>query len=192
MFHKIKTILLVLVIACGSGAFAAEPHAMKPGGKRLSMVMVPAGVKSGSPDDGVFQDSRTALEERKIRVLFEGRPLADAEITLFTESGWQKSFRTDAAGEVAFIPIVASNQKVVESYSASYRDPAGGGRHVSDISIDFAKPPPEWMQKAEGFLLWALAGAGLVVAFIGMTMYTVMKRDKKEMRAFAKYKVGKI
>jgi hypothetical protein len=190
MFQKIMPILFVSIIA-GSAAFAGESYGINHGVKQVSIVMEPVIGKGGSPDR-VLKGFQTALKEHKIRILFKGRPLGDAEVTIFTKSGWEKSLRTNAAGEVAVIPIVTSNKNVNDTYSVSYEDPANGVRYVSDNSICFAKPPPEWKKKADGFILWALAGSGLVVAGIGMTIYRAMKREKRGMLAFEKYKVGKI
>lgn len=191
MFLKIKSLLFILVIA-GSAAFAADPQAIRDGDKQLSIVMVEVCEKGGSSEDLVFHGSRSALKEQKMKVLFKGRPLAGAEVTVFTKSGWQKSLPTDAAGEVTIIPIVTSSKNANETYSVTYTDPASGVGYVSNNSLLFAKPPPEWMKKADGFMLWALAGSGLVVAGIGMTIYRVMQLEKRGMLAFEKYKVGKI
>jgi hypothetical protein len=186
MFKKILPMLFMLIIA-GSAAFAGESCGINHGSRQLSIVMMPVSDKGGLSENHVFQGFQTALKEQKMKVLFEGRPLADAEVTISTQSGWEKSLRTDAAGVVALIPIVTNNAS--DTCSASYKDPASGVRYASDNSIFFAKPPPEWMKKADGFILWALAGSGLVVAGIGISIYRVMKLEKRGMLAFNKYKV---
>ncbi|MBW2010968.1 MAG: hypothetical protein JRI32_04805 [Deltaproteobacteria bacterium] len=57
--------------------------------------------EGGGPFMGGYQ---TALKEHKMKVFYKGRPLANAEVNILTESGWKKSLRSDSEGMVLITP----------------------------------------------------------------------------------------
>jgi hypothetical protein len=57
--------------------------------------------QGGGPFMGGYQ---TALKEHRMKVLYKGRPLAGAKVTILTESGWKKNFTSDSEGMVTITP----------------------------------------------------------------------------------------
>ena len=52
--------------------------------------------------EAAFQE---ALKKHRLKVLYKGKPLADADVTVFAEAGWEKRTKTDANGVFTFVPL---------------------------------------------------------------------------------------
>jgi hypothetical protein len=68
--------------------------------------------KAGCLCCGVFKSSKgyvigvyqTPLTEYKMKIFYKGRPLADAEAVILSESGWKKVVMTDSEGAISITP----------------------------------------------------------------------------------------
>ncbi|MGC4071948.1 MAG: hypothetical protein QM760_05430 [Nibricoccus sp.] len=77
-------------------------------------------------------------------LFLHGKPLPDTDVTLFTSSGWNRTFKTDAAGKVtietpwpgqAVIEVGHLEKKAGEKDGRAYE----GIRHVFTLTFDVAK-----------------------------------------------------
>jgi len=57
---------------------------------------------------------QTPLKEHKMKVIYKGRPLADAEVAIFSKSGWEKTLMTDSEG---VLTIILPKTKPISSVS---------------------------------------------------------------------------
>lgn len=130
-----------------------------------------------------------ALKEYKIKVLYKGRPLADAEVAVLAESGWGKREKTDSGGIVSITPIENKEKENKSLYVVAHKDPLTGQYYCSSLMMYVLKPPPGWMSKAEGFVFWAVMGTGSFVVYAGWRIHRRKKRDRKTMLEFEKHKI---
>lgn len=81
-----------------------------------------------------------AADSNSFTLLLNGAPLADADVVLFTSSGWNRTFKTDAAGKVtietpwsglAVIEVGHVEKKAGEHEGRAYE----GIRHVFTLSF---------------------------------------------------------
>ena len=56
--------------------------------------------RAGSPTQLPLELAPVAADSNTFTLLFRGQPLADTGVTLFTSTGWQRTFKTDADGRV--------------------------------------------------------------------------------------------
>jgi len=194
--------LLAVFMVAGSAAFAAEPKEIKRNGLK------PDPFCKGTEEEFPFQigpfkterevsgfyfpaDCQTALKEQKMKVFYKGRPLADADANILTESGWRKSLRTDSDGKVLITPIETSKKNERYLYAVTYKDPINGASYFSSMLMPVVKPQPEWLKKAGGFIFWAFTGSGMVILYIVGVIYRKRKRERKTMHEFERYKIGR-
>ena len=59
------------------------------------------GSKVGYVSDG---GSQSSLKEHKMKVFYEGQPLANAEVIILSKSGWKKTVMTDSEGAISITP----------------------------------------------------------------------------------------
>lgn len=94
------------------------------GGDKLALELVPAAAGSNT-----------------FTLLLRGQPLADADVVLFTSSGWNRTFKTDAAGKVtietpwpgqAVIEVGHVEKTAGEHEGRAYE----GVRHVFTLTFD--------------------------------------------------------
>ncbi len=48
--------------------------------------------------------SQSSLKEHKMKVFYEGQPLANAEVVILSKSGWKKTVMTDSEGAISITP----------------------------------------------------------------------------------------
>ena len=132
-----------------------------------------------------------ALKEHKMKVLYKGRPLADAEVAVLTEGGWEKREKTNSKGIVSITPVESKEKENKFLYVVTHKDLSNGQYYCSSLMMCTLKPPPEWMSKAEGFVFWAVIGTGLFVVYAGWRIHRRKKRDRKTMLEFEKHKIRK-
>ncbi|ATC63097.1 hypothetical protein CMV30_03510 [Nibricoccus aquaticus] len=82
-----------------------------------------------------------AADSNRFTLLLHGAPLADADVVLFTSSGWSRTWKTDAAGKVtietpwpgqAVIEVGHLEKKAGELDGRAYE----GVRHVFTLTFD--------------------------------------------------------
>ena len=132
-----------------------------------------------------------ALKEHKMKVLYKGQPLADAEVAVLTEGGWGKKEKTDSNGIVSITPVENEEKENKALYVVAHKDQLTGQYYCSSLMMYVLKPPPGWMSKAEGFVFWAVWGTGLFVAYVGWRIHRRKKRDRKTMLEFERHKIRK-
>ena len=130
-----------------------------------------------------------ALKEYKMKVLYKGRPLADVEVALMTESGWAKRAKTDSNGMVSITPIENKGEEEKCLYVVTHKDLSTGRYYCSSLMMHVMKPPPSWMSKAGWFDFWAALGSGLFIVYVTAAVYRMVKRDKKTMLEFESHKI---
>ncbi|MBW2039257.1 MAG: hypothetical protein JRI46_06635 [Deltaproteobacteria bacterium] len=142
----------------------------------------------GGPFMGSYQ---TALKEHKMKIFYRGQPLGDTEVAILTESGWRKSIRTDSDGIILITPLEGLKKDEKYLYVVTHKDPLTGEYHCSSLVMSVVKPPPEWLSKAKGFILWAVLGTGLFVVVVVGTIYLKQRRDRWAITKFDGYKIKK-
>ena len=130
-----------------------------------------------------------ALRHCKMKVIYRGRPLANAEVAVLTESGWDKSAKTNSKGLVSITPIENRQREEKCLYVVTHRDMLSGEYHCSSLLMFVLKPPPGWMSKAEGFVFWAVMGTGLFIVYVVWVIYRKKRRDMKIMLEFDGHKI---
>ena len=132
-----------------------------------------------------------ALKKHKMKVLYKGRPLADAEVAVLTESGWERKEKTDSRGIVSITPVENEEKENKFLYVVTHKDLSNGQYYCSSLMMYVPKPPPGWMSKAEGFVFWAVGGTALFVVYAGWRIHRRKKRDRKTMLEFERHKIRK-
>ena len=133
-----------------------------------------------------------ALKKHRLKVLYKGKPLADADVAVFTEGGWKKRAKTDADGIFTFVPLqgIQAEEKVERClYAASFRDPLTGQYHCSSLMIYIKPHHPLYDSKARGFNLWAVLGLSLFLLCVAVAIYRKKKRSDKNFAEFERYKI---
>jgi len=132
-----------------------------------------------------------ALKKYKLKVLYKGKPLADADVTFFAEGGWRKKAKTDANGLFAFVPLQSTrdHEKVERClYTASTIDPLTGQYQCSSLMMYIKPPRSLYDSKARGFNYWAFLGAGLFLVCVITLIYRKKRRADKNLAEFESHK----
>ena len=133
-----------------------------------------------------------ALKKHSMKVLYKGKPLADADVAVFTEDGWEKRAKTDTNGIFIFIPLqgMQDDERVERClYAVSFQDPLTGQYHCSSL-MTFIKPHhPLYDSKAKGFNLWAILGVSLFLLYVATLIYRKKRRTDKDLAEFERYKI---
>jgi hypothetical protein len=111
-------------IALEIGPVITKSIFKKAGCPHADAIKSSKGSKVGYVRDG---GNQSPLKEHKMKVFYEGRPLADAEVVILSESGWKKTVMTDSEGVISITP-----PKIVAQVADS-----GGTNH------SHGKPHPE-------------------------------------------------
>ena len=137
-------------------------------------------------------DFQEALKEYRLKVLYKGEPLANADVSIFTESGWKKRAKTNVNGIFTFVPLqgTQTEEKVEKClYVASFRDPLTGQYHCSSLMIYIKPHRPLYDSKARGFNLWAVLGASLFLLYVATLIYRKKRRADKDLAEFERHKI---
>ena len=132
-----------------------------------------------------------ALKEHKMKVLYKGRPLVDAEVVVLTKGGWERKEKTDSNGMISITSVESKEKENKFLYVVTHKDLSNGQYYCSSLMMYVLRPPPDWMSKAEGFVFWAVWGTGLFVAYVGWRIHRRKKRDRKTMLEFERHKIRK-
>ncbi len=74
---------------------------------------------------------QTPLKEHKMKVIYKGRPLADAEVAILSKSGWEKTLMTDSEGVLTIIPPKTRSTSSASDMTAMMRS---NGKKQGDFS----------------------------------------------------------
>ena len=88
-------------IALEIGPFFPKSIFKKAGCPHADAIKGSKGSKVGYVSDGGNQSS---LKEHKMKVLYKGRPLANADVIILSKTGWKKTLVTDSEGAISITP----------------------------------------------------------------------------------------
>jgi len=135
-----------------------------------------------------YQEAR---KKHRMKVLYKEEPLVEAKVIMLTESGWEKRMKTDAEGTFSMTPVEDKQKAQRCLYAATYKDPSTGEYHCSNLVMVITAPPPLWMSRAGSFDFWAAIGSGIFIVYVTWAIYRKVRRDKKTMLEFERYKIGR-
>jgi len=133
-------------------------------------------------------------DELTVRVLYKGRPLSDAEISLVTDSGWTKRIKTDADGE-GKVTLLTDRAVLLKEHGATkrymfrvdYTDKAAGvdkgkgyqgNRYISTLVIGVYSSPHTWESSKMGYL--TVLATALIVG-LGISLRRHLRRRNKRL-----------
>lgn len=114
-------------------------------------------------------------------VFYRGQPLAGAEVTIFTERGWQKTLNTDANGLFVVTPVESRGaQRNCEHYLYVVRhlDRHRGEYHLASMPMIVDPPWPEWSNYTSTFIVWTLVGT-LFAALLALALILRSRRRRR-------------
>jgi hypothetical protein len=88
-------------IALEIGPFFPKSMFKKAGCPHADAIKGSKGSKVGYVSDGGNQSS---LKEYKMKVLYKGRPLVNADVIILSKTGWKKTLVTDSEGAISITP----------------------------------------------------------------------------------------
>ncbi len=134
-----------------------------------------------------------AYNEYEMKVLYRGKPLANAEVVILSRSGWKKITYTDANGKFLITPFgeMENDGQGVYLYVTCHQDVFKEEYHCATLTMN-VYTSPEWCSKSNGFTLWTIAGATLVVIIVVSGIYWKEKHNKEIMEKFDNFKVKKV
>jgi hypothetical protein len=175
----------VMYILAGFAAFAAEPARIA-----LEIGLVDT---QDEKRETLWRETgcQEALKEYRLKVLYKGKPLADANVTIFTEAGWEKRANTDSNGIFTFVPLQGTqDREKVERclYTVSLQDPLTGQYHYSSLMTSIKPHRPLYNSKAKGFNYRVVLGASFFLLCVAALMYRKKKRTDKNLAEFENHK----
>ena len=130
-----------------------------------------------------------ALKKHKMQVFYKGLPLANAEVAILTERGWEKREKTNSNGIVSITPVENEEKENKSLYVVTHKDMLTGQYYCSSLMMYVLKPPPGWMNKAGGFVFWSFSGTVLFIVYVVWAIYRKKRRDMKIMVEFEGHKI---
>ncbi len=144
----------------------------------------------GFSDTRFRHDYQRAHREYKMKVIYQGKPLADIEVKIFSKSGWEKTVRTDSSGEFLMTPFGNKEQNFQEAYLyvAAYHDLLKNEYYNTTLIMKVITFRDS-RSKSSGFMLWTVLGTGLLVVIIMAGMYRKRKYDRETMLIFESQRI---
>jgi hypothetical protein len=121
-------------------------------------------------------------------VFYRGEPLADAEVTVLTERGWQTRFITGSDGRFEIVPVAsrgADRNCELYLYIVRHHDRQRGEYHIATIPMIVDPPWPEWSHYTTTFITWGLAGP-LFAALLAFGL--IQRRRRRDRARLARFK----
>jgi|LGVE01.1.fsa_nt_gb hypothetical protein len=121
-------------------------------------------------------------------VYYRGEPLADAEVTVLTERGWQTRATTGNGGRFEIVPVAsrgADRNCELYLYIVRHHDRQRGEYHIATIPMIVDPPWPEWSHYTTTFITWGLAGA-LFAALLAFGL--IQRRRRRNLARLARFK----
>ena len=146
----------------------------------------------GFSDPRFRRDYQRAYRDYEMKVFYQGEPLADTEVGVFSRSGWKKTVRTDSRGEFLITPFGNRKNNVQEQYLyvAVHHDLSKGECHIATLIMNVFTYP-EWRSKSGGFLLWTILGTGLLVITVVAGIYLKKKHAREAILKFENQRIEK-
>lgn len=133
-----------------------------------------------------------AYREYEMKVIYQGKPLADTEVRILSESGWRKTMRTDSSGKFLITPFgdMENDGQGEYLYVARYQDSLKREYHCATLMMN-VYTYPEWRSKFSGFMLWTIVGTGLLVIIIIAGIYRKKKHAREAILKFENRRIKK-
>ncbi len=130
--------------------------------------------------------------EYKMKVLYRNQPLANAEVKIFTERGWQKTIFTDSRGNfIVSHPESRGEKRNWEKYLyvVDFHDRLKREYHIATLPMIVDPPWPEWRSWQGVLIFWSIAGCAFIVIAAACTAYRKWIRSKRVMVIFDQGKI---
>jgi len=139
----------------------------------------------GCADSWFRSDYQRAHREYEMKVIYQGKPLADTEVSVFSKSGWRKTVRTDSSGKFLITPFGNMENSGQEKYlyAAAHHDLLKREYHFATLMMN-VHTYPEWRSKSGGFIFWAVLGTGLLVIIVAVGIYRKKKHAREAILKF--------
>ena len=146
----------------------------------------------GCSDSRLRYDSQRAYREYEMKVIYQGKPLADTEVSIFSGSGWRKTVQTDSSGKFLITPFgnMENNDQEKYLYAAAYHDLLKREYHCATLMMN-VHTYPEWRSRSGGFMLWAILGTGLLVIIVTAGIYRKKKHAREAILKFENHRIKK-
>ena len=187
------------------GDSGSDPDVLFRDAEKVALEIGP--ITTGTGRGGFLTTSQTAMEENKLQVLYQGAPLANAEVSVLSDSGWQNRLMTDEQGILTVVPVGKKSDGRVRMTPADQclyvvlhkvRTPGElGGRayaseyHCASLLLGVRMPGPEWKSKSEGFRLATVSGVGFLVLAGGFGIYRRRRRAAEIMVQFDRHRISR-
>ena len=137
-------------------------------------------------------DYHRAYREYEMKVIYQGKPLADTEVRISSGSGWKKTVRTDSSGKFSITPFGNMENDGLEKYlyAACHHDLTKREYHCATLMMNVFTYP-EWHSKSGGFIFWAVLGTGLLVIIVTVGIYRKKKHDREIISKFENQRIKK-
>nr|MBL0716692.1 hypothetical protein [Desulfobacterales bacterium] len=146
----------------------------------------------GCSDSWFRYANQRAYREYEMKVIYDGKPLTDTQVNIFSQSGWQKTVTTDAGGKFLITPFGRMEKDGREKYlyAAACHDLLKGEYHYATLVMNVSTYS-EWRSKSSGFMLWTILGTGLLVIIIIVGIYRKKKHARDAITQFENQRIKK-
>jgi hypothetical protein len=129
--------------------------------------------------------NQRAYREYEMKVIYNGKPMADTQVNIFSQSGWQKTVTTDSSGKFLITPFgwMENDGREKYLYVAACHDLLKGEYYCATLLMN-VNTYPEWRSKSSGFMLWAILGAGLLFIIIIVAIHRKNQRARDAILQF--------
>ena len=146
----------------------------------------------GCSDSWFRYANQRAYREYEMKVIYDGKPLTDTQVSIFSQSGWKKTVTTDAGGKFLITPFGGMENDGQDKYlyATDWHDLLKGEYHYATLVMNVSTYP-EWRSKSSGFMLWTILGTGLLVIIIIVGIYRKKKHARDAIMQFENQKITK-
>lgn len=186
-----------------SGVQGDKPDTLFNDSQKVALEIAP--VLPASSQGPAMATSQMGMVENKLRVLFKGRPLANAEVCVLADSGWRNKVLTDGEGVATVIPVGKKSDGAMRLtprdqclYVVLHKEAAPGQQnggeytgeyHCASLLMGVRMPGPEWQSKEQGFTVLAASSAGFLVLAGALAVYRRSRRGRQIMVEFERHRV---
>ena len=146
----------------------------------------------GCSDSRLRSDYQRAYLEYEMKVIYQGKPLADTEVSIFSGSGWRKTVQTDSSGKFLITPFgnMENDDQEKYLYVAAYHDLLKREYHCATLMMN-VYTYPEWRSRSGGFMLWAILGTGMLIIIVTAGIYRKKKHAREAILKFENQRIKK-
>lgn len=186
-----------------SGVRGDKPDTLFNDSEKVALEIAP--VLPASAQGPAMATSQMGMEENKLRVLFKGRPLANAEVCVLADSGWRNKILTNGQGVASVIPVGKKSDGAMRLtprdqclYVVLHKEAVPGKQdgveytaeyHCASLLMGVRMPGPEWQSKEQGFTVLAASSAGFLVLAGALAVYRRSRRGRQIMIEFERHRV---